>query len=127
DTVRARLEAEERASKTAHTERLLAAVLTQLPSGVSIIDAKTRRLLFANSQAEAIAQQPIQSGVVIDDYDAEGIHDADREPLPPSEWPDPLVVSTGEIIHSQELTFQRPNSGKATIRTNAGPVRDENG
>ncbi|HZI04760.1 MAG TPA: ATP-binding protein, partial [Archangium sp.] len=107
-------------------QRLLDAVLQQMPAGV-IISEPSGRLAFFNHQQEELVRGPMhQAGSVAEYTGFRGFH-PDGHLLQPEEWPLARSLLQGEVVTDQELELERRDGSRAMVRVSASPVRDPEG
>ncbi len=103
----------------------LITVLEQSPLAITIADAASGRILFANAkvtqilgvQASSIAEQ---SG------EWRGLRE-DGTVLGPGEWPLERAIRDGETISNEVLQVEHPDGRRRDLSVNAAPVRDASG
>jgi signal transduction histidine kinase len=109
------------------TERaLLDAVLDQMPSGVSIAEAPSGRLLFHNEEAVRILRHPMLESADYTGYERYGAHHPDGTPYRPEEYPIARALR-GEVVRNEEMLYLRGDGTFTHLSVNAAPVRDESG
>ncbi|HEV2149246.1 MAG TPA: PAS domain S-box protein [Longimicrobiaceae bacterium] len=130
DVTEAREHAEERERllKELSAERaLLDAVLDQMPSGVSIAEAPSGRLLYHNEEAERFLGHPT---IVREDYRAFAEYGAihpDGTPYTAEEYPIARALLRGETVRQEDVLYRRGDGVVAHLSVNAAPVRDADG
>ncbi|HEX2224347.1 MAG TPA: PAS domain-containing protein [Thermoanaerobaculia bacterium] len=118
--------------KRAEAERdqllaLLEAVTRQMPAAVVIADT-AGSLLFVNEQVSRVTgvPMPLQTGpdsyqpLLGPGYGTDGRRFADAD------WPLARACS-GEVLHNEELTFERADGTRLILEASASPVRDAQG
>ncbi|WNG55954.1 GAF domain-containing protein [Archangium gephyra] len=120
-------EAERRyAAELEAKQRLLDAVLQQMPAGV-IISEPSGRMAFCNHQQEELVRGPMHHANCVAEFTGfHGFH-PDGRPLQPEEWPLARALLQGEVVKDQELTLERCDGARATVRVSASPVKDPEG
>jgi signal transduction histidine kinase len=107
-------------------QRLLDAVLQQMPAGV-IISEPSGRTAFFNHQQEELVRGPMHYAGDISEYNEfRGFH-PDGHQLQPQEWPLARALMHDEVVTDQELELERRDGSRATVRVSASPVRDPEG
>ncbi|WP_375771944.1 ATP-binding protein [Archangium gephyra] len=107
-------------------QRMLDAVLQQMPAGV-IISEPSGRTAFVNHQQEELVRGPMHYADSVAEYNAfHGFH-PDGHELGPEEWPLSRSLLHGEVVTDQELELERRDGSRATVRVSASPVRDPEG
>lgn len=105
-------------------EAMFRAVLEQMPSGVTVRDAQTGKLVFSNVRSleilHALAEIPQQ----FSEY--RGFH-PDGRAYPNEEWPLYRSMSTGEVINAEEIECERKDGTRFTIIVSSAPVYDAEG
>ncbi len=116
----------DRLHKASKAERMLTAVLEQLPAAVMIIDKKTGHVTFANERAYAIAGKRGALGKAPGDYGVDALS-ANGEIIPPSRWPGTRALATGDVVPEELIGFRHDDGTVRFVRVNAAPVRDDDG
>lgn len=106
--------------------RLLEVVLDQLPVGVLIVDARSRRLLLASRRFEEIVQRAVTAGMPLAKYLDWRILDEHGAPLPQKEWPLTRALR-GERVEGKRLLVGRGDGSLAQVEVWAAPVMDDEG
>lgn len=106
--------------------RLLEVVLDQLPVGVMIVDARSRRLLLASRRFEEIVQRPVTPGMPLAKYLDWLIFDENGAPLPRMQWPLTRALR-GERVEGKRLIVGRADGSLAQVEVWAAPVLDDDG
>ncbi|MBV8084692.1 MAG: GAF domain-containing protein [Chloroflexi bacterium] len=104
----------------------LETILEQLPVGVLVAEALTRRISVCNHQAEALFGR----GLLELRVGAEDIREARRpggERYEPEEWPITRALLKGELVSGEHVVVDRPDGGLSCLSVNAAPIRDEAG
>ncbi len=114
-----RMEAELRQS-----EVTLRTVLDQMPAGVTVRDAQSGGLILANRQSRQIMGVLAENAAQFSFY--RGKH-PDGRPYTPEEWPVNRSMSTGEVIHAEEIDYERGDGSPVTLSVNSAPIRDSDG
>ena len=118
----------QRAEEERHqAQRLLEAVLSQMPSGVVVSDARGR-VVRANGRMEALAGRPGRFDLpdVAAYAEWEGWR-PDGSPIAPHEWPLSRALATGETVTGELLRVRTGQGRDAWCRVGAAPVRDAEG
>lgn len=100
----------------------LGEVLDQLPLGVLVVDAETRRVRLVNARTERILGVPLTPGMTLERLARLGLE-------PDGAGPGFLLHQAleGQHVAGEELGIQRPDGSRALIRVSAGPVHDRLG
>ncbi len=106
-------------------ETMLRAVLEQMPSGVTIRDARTGALILSNNQAReimgALVEFPEQ---FTPQY--RGLH-PDGRPYRTEDWPISRSMTKGEVVNAEEIECERNDGARITLSMSSAPVRDSQG
>ncbi len=107
-------------------QKLIQAVLDQMPSGVIVAEAPSGRVLFHNQEATRILKHPLVETKDASDYhEYGGIHE-DGTPYASEEYPSYRALK-GEVVYQEEVRYKAGNGEPIILSVNAGPVRDEQG
>lgn len=115
------------APDSAATGNWLSAVLSALPVGVAITDARGV-CIQTNAEFERIWKglQPIAGDAVIPTAHKAWWADTGK-PVQPDEWASARAVNKGETVTGQVLEIQRPGGVRGYIVNSAAPLRDNAG
>jgi PAS domain S-box-containing protein len=121
---------DQRATEEALREErnLLRGITETSIAAITVADAHTGQLTFANDRAEDIlGLEP--SDIVDRTYnDPEwNITDLDGEPFPDEKLPFRQVIETGEPVFGVEHAIEWPDGRRRALRINGAPLRDEAG
>ncbi|MBW4492914.1 MAG: PAS domain S-box protein [Oscillatoria princeps RMCB-10] len=117
----------------------LEAVLQQMPLGVTIAEAPSGRLIFANQQTEAIYRHPVSgeapAGVKsanaapanIEQYRDWPAYYLDGRQCEPENLPLARAMRTGEALTGIELKIQRGDGTWGILSVSAAPIRNRAG
>ena len=109
-------------------ERLrLEQTIQQLPAGVMLAEAPSRRIVLSNRQAAEILGHGIRPHEEAGDYDGYELYTLDRERLRRDEGPLALAMLRGEVVEDQDMLYLRGDGRMIVVRISAAPVRDEDG
>lgn len=109
---------------------LLAAVLEQMPAGVSVVEVPSGRSIHQNRQTAEIwrirgEDDPGIGG--IEDYgDVVGFHPDGRR-YRSEEWPIARSILTGEVVEGEDIEIRRFDGTRGVIRVSSAPIRDSRG
>ncbi|HEX8440110.1 ATP-binding protein [Archangium sp.] len=107
-------------------QRLLDAVLQQMPAGV-ILAEPSGRLTFFNHQQEELVRGHMHHARCVEEYSRfQGFH-SDGHLLQSEEWPLARSLRHGEVVVDEELVLERMDGTRAMVRISASPVRDHEG
>jgi PAS domain S-box-containing protein len=98
----------------------------QMPAGVMLAEAPSRRIVLSNRQAAEI----LGHGIVPHDggdYDGYQLYTLKRERLRRDEGPLAQAMLSGEIVEDQDMLYIRGDGRTIVVRISAAPVRDEAG
>ena len=105
----------------------LEAVLRQMPSGVTIAEAPSGKILLSNERAQQIRHRSLPQVVGVEEYDRfVGFH-PDGRPYEPHEWPLARTIGKGEEVVGEEIVIPRSGKAQGTIRVNSSPICDRDG
>jgi PAS domain S-box-containing protein len=114
------------AAAQVETERaLLDAVVRQMPVGVLVADARTRRIVAANDWMAKLVGTD-RRGVLVEDVYQPLPSRADGRPYARDELPLFRALTTGEAVEHEALVFDSPR-GRRLLSVNAAPIRDADG
>jgi PAS domain S-box-containing protein len=105
-------------------EAMLRAVIEQMPSGVTVRDARTGNMITSNARAELLMGRLAES---INDYSAYIAFHPDGRPVSKEEWPLARSAATGEVVIGEDIIYHPPDGACITLRTNSAPIRDSEG
>ena len=109
-------------------ERLrLEQTIQQLPAGVMLAEAPSRRIVLSNRQAAEILGHGILGHQASGDYDGYQLYSLDRERLKRDEGPLARAMLSGEVVEDQDMLYVRGDGRTIVVRISAAPVRDESG
>lgn len=120
----AELEAEVQQLQTERT--YLQAVLDQMPSGLSIAEAPSGKLLLHNEVATGLIRHLLLESEDYTGYTRHGALHPDGQPYQPEEYP--LARSLhGETVEQEEMLYRRGDGSLTTCMVNAAPVHNTEG
>jgi PAS domain S-box-containing protein len=115
-------------AEIAQEKRRLDAVIRQIPAAVSVVDARTRRVLLVNERNDTVFRRPLARA---EDFAAlrGGIEafGSDERPLGLDDWPLARAMNSGEVITGEEIEIERGDGSRAVVRVSAAPVRNDSG
>ncbi len=115
------------AEERADAERdLLRQVLDQLPVGVILVDADAQ-LVLRNAGVARITQRPEGNGGAIEQWSGRTFYRGDGTAYTATEWPLTRALRSGEVVTAEEMTFDRDDGVRATLRASAAPILDSRG
>jgi hypothetical protein len=101
--------------------------IQQLPAGVMLAEAPSRRIVLSNRQAAEILGHGIMPNKEGSDYDDYQLYTLRRERLRRDEGPLARAMLSGEVVEDQDMLYIRGDGRTIVVRISAGPVRDEQG
>jgi PAS domain S-box-containing protein len=105
-------------------EAMLRAILEQMPSGVTVRDASTGKLILSNVRSleimYALADIPEQFA------EYRGFH-PDGRAYRSEEWPAYRSMTTGELVNAEEIECERMDGTRFTISVSAAPIYNVEG
>ncbi len=104
----------------------LSAILTALPTGVIVLDARTLRPTQYNDQAERLLGMLIDLQKTFDAADY-GLFDSTGEPYSLTTLPINRVLTTGRTAVADDLALFRSGRRAADILMNAAPIKGRDG
>src|SRR5216684_5499488 len=115
-------------AKTESQQRLLEAVLKQLPCGVIIANPSSGDILLTNSQAMEVFKQSASQtgGRSLLDFLEVGFRD-DGCPNEPKQWLLARAVLNGEVVKDEEFEHIVSGRERRYLVANSAPVRNDRG
>lgn len=108
------------------SEKRLARILEQLPTGVVVAAAPSGEILYRNAAFDRLLGHDFIPAGGVDDYaHYRGLH-PDGTPYAARDYPVARALA-GEAIDGEELTYRHDDGETVTLAVSAGPVQDENG
>lgn|GEM_PF-2011179 len=126
ELVEARQRAEELANQLEAEHARLEQVLQQMPYGVIIVEAPTHKIVLCNQQLEQILGLTFPANSILEYDQYRGYHPDGRR-YEPEEWPLYRVVTKGETIQGEEITYVRDDGTSIILRVNAAPIYNTRG
>lgn len=105
----------------------LQVVVDQMPSGLSVAEAPSGRLLLHNDEAVRLLRHPLLASDSIEGYAQYGALHEDGTPYAPEEYPIARAARQGEVVHQETMHYRRGDGTRAVFSVNAAPVRDADG
>jgi two-component system cell cycle sensor histidine kinase/response regulator CckA len=116
-----------RSERERDRERMfLQSVLNQLPTGVSIAEAPSGKLLYHNDLAVQMLGHPMLPAEDVSGYAMYGALHEDGTPYDPSEYPIARAL-TGEVVDQEEMRYRRGDGSITWLVVSAAPLRDASG
>jgi len=116
----------EAAAELAAERRRLEQMIDQLPAGVMLAEAPSRRIVLSNRQAAEILGHGIRPYEASGDYDGYELYTLERRRLKRDEGPLARAMVDGVVVEDQDMLYVRGDGRTIVIRISAAPVRDEN-
>ncbi len=107
--------------------RRLEQTLQQLPAGVMLAEAPSRRVLLGNEQAAEILGHGILPHVSEGDYDDYRLFTPGRVRIKREDGPLARAIRLGDVTEDEDMLYEKPDGRMITVRVSAGPIRDEAG
>ncbi|HYZ82653.1 MAG TPA: SpoIIE family protein phosphatase, partial [Solirubrobacteraceae bacterium] len=117
----------EAAAELTAERRRLEQTIQQLPVGVMLAEAPSRRIVLSNRLSAEILGHGTLPHEASGEYDGYRLYTLRRERLKRDEGPLALAMLTGKIIEDQDMLYVRGDGRTIVLRISAGPVRDEEG
>ncbi len=105
-------------------EAMLRAVLDQIPSGVTVRDARTGALILSNARSREIMGTLVDNAEQFTQY--RGFH-PDGRPYRTEDWPVSRSMATGEVVYAEEVECERKDGARITLSISSAPVRNSEG
>ncbi len=104
----------------------LAAAVTQLPVGVVLLEAPSRRILLASAAAEQMLGRSLvgiagDSGGVFQGWHSDGT------PYAPDDWPFLRSALHGETVRNEIIELETGHGRRRCISVTSSPIRDRSG
>ncbi|MFL5859828.1 MAG: ATP-binding protein [Solirubrobacteraceae bacterium] len=107
--------------------RRLEQTIQQMPAGVMLADAPSRRIVLSNRQAAEILGHGILPHEPAAEYDDYQLCTLQRERLKRDEGPLARAMLSGDVVEDQDMLYVRGDGKTIVVRISAAPVRDEEG
>jgi DNA-binding response OmpR family regulator/serine phosphatase RsbU (regulator of sigma subunit) len=101
--------------------------LRQLPVGVMLAEAPSRRVLLGNEQATEILGHGILPHVSEGEYDDYRLFTRDGVRIGRDEGPLARAIRLGDVTVDEDMLYESAGGRLITVRVSAGPIRDEAG
>jgi PAS domain S-box-containing protein len=108
-------------------QRLLEAVLQQMPAGVMVAEAPSERLVLMNEQVQQILHGPFLLVDRVEDYIQYQLLYPDGRLYTQEQTPLARSLRTGEIVREEELDIICGDGIRRTLLTSSTPIRDTEG
>lgn len=123
---RARDRAETLATEVREHRSLMDAVLDQMPSGISIAEAPSGRVVYRNDEAIRLLGHAVPLDASVEAEGQHGALDDTGELLHAGDHPLMRAVR-GAVVTAEEFMYRRPDGTVAHLSVNAAPVRNDQG
>jgi CheY-like chemotaxis protein len=107
--------------------RRLEQTLQQLPVGVLLAEAPSRRVLLGNALSSEILGHGILPHVSQGEYDDYQLFTLDGERVRREDGPLARAIRLGVTVADEDMIYETGDGRRITVRVNAGPIRDEAG
>ncbi|MGE5429862.1 MAG: PAS domain S-box protein [Syntrophomonadaceae bacterium] len=101
-------------------------IMAQMPSGVSIAEAPSGKLLYHNEQASRLLGHPLIQVDGLTGYSKYGAMHDYKIPYAPEEYPIVRAVK-GEVVLGEEMLYKRGDGIFTYLSVNAAPVKNADG
>lgn len=108
-------------------QRLLEAVLQQMPAGIMVAEAPSGRFVLMNEQVQQILRGSFPFVEEVEDYIQYPLFYPDGRLYAPEETPLARSLLTGEVVKEEELDIVCGDGIRRTLLTNSTPIRDAEG
>lgn len=101
-------------------------IMEQMPSGISIAEAPSGKLLYHNKQAVRLIRHPLIPTEDYTGYAQYGAMHDPQTPYKPEEYPIARAL-TGQTVIGEEMLYLRGDKTFTYLLVNSAPVRNKNG
>jgi len=108
-------------------QRLLEAVLQQMPTGVLIAEASSEQIVLMNEQVKQILRGPYSRVDKVEEYLQYETFYPNGQSYTPEELPLVRSLRTGEVVTAEEIDLVRGDHTRGTLLVNSAPIRDSEG
>ena len=108
-------------------QRLLEAVLQQMPASVVVAEAPSGSLVLMNGQEKQILRGHYQIVDQGEDYLQYELFHPDGRPYTAEETPLARSIKTGEVVIDEEVEIVRGDGSRGAMIVNSAPIRDASG
>jgi PAS domain S-box-containing protein len=102
-------------------------LLGQMPAGVVVVEARSRRVVYANAHARQLLERRLCRSVPPDMTTELELFHPDGRPCPAEARPLRRSLATGEDVVDEEYFGVRPDGRRVILRCCSWPVYDEHG
>jgi len=126
---RQRLEAEheELLVQLDHKQRLLEAVLQQMPAGITIAEVASGRIILANEESKRILGHSFMPTDIEQAHPNTGAVHPDGRPYDGEEYPQRRSRLSGEVVKGEEMHYVRGDGTRTVLSVNTAPIYDPEG
>ena len=103
------------------------AVFQQMPSGVSIAEAPSGKLILYNEEAEKLLGHPLLAAEDYTGYAQYGAFHLGGDPYTPETYPIARALLHGEVVQQEDMLYRRGDGTMTRFSVNAAPVRSADG
>jgi len=107
--------------------RKLEEVLRQMPCGVMIAEAPSRRLILINKQVEEILRHAFPDATKIEEYVQYKAFHLNEQPFKPEDWPLARSLTRGEVVTDEEIEYVRGDGTPVFLSVSSAPILDREG
>ena len=108
-------------------QRLLEAVLQQMPAGLMVAEAPSGRLVLMNEQVQQILHSPFRFVDRVENYIQYQLFYPDGRLYTPEETPLARSLLTGEVVTAEELDIACGDGTRRTLLASSTPIRHVEG
>ena len=122
--------AEKRAREAEAGQRIIEAVLDNVPDGFMIVDAETNRVQMVSqylAEFAGLSREDFRNITLTEYAEYLDIKQANGEPIPYAEMPILRSMIQGELVLNQNYLLTNKNGETITVQINTAPVRDPEG
>jgi PAS domain S-box-containing protein len=110
-----------------YEQAVTAAILEQLPSGLSVVEAPSGKIMLHNEEAVRVLGHPLLESADYRGYAQYGALHEDGRPYQAEEYPTARALLYGEIIRQEDLLYRRGDGILTYLSVNAAPVHTADG
>lgn len=121
------LRVEQRTAELEHERAQLDSVIAQLPVGILIADAETRRLVGSNQLAADLIGLELSAGAPVSELERARLRTRDGHDVPLDELPLLRALRDGTAVDAELFVHERAGSPPRLLEVSASPVRGADG
>jgi PAS domain S-box-containing protein len=110
-----------------YEQALMAAILAQLPSGLSVVEAPTGKIVLHNDEAVRVLGHPLLEAADYEGYAQYGALHEDGRPYQAEEYPTARALLRGDFVLQEDMLYRRGDGTLTHLSVNAAPVRTADG